>query len=580
MYSRAAILGYLQDDIGIQPSFISSDSEVVTARKISLQNSLLKKFVSGDSSTECDVKALDKFLECNLRCKQFKLTPDRVLDDYIIGEVKSRLHDVVGNGPDYALSLWSFSDDLDLGPGANIGVKSYNLYTKLYDSPLSTTNDHLVRLYRTAISRNPLRYRAESFRHTHYGFRSVAGNQLSFVPKTSDISRTICTEPTLNMLFQKGLGRFIEAFLRRKFNIDLSTQPLINRRLAKLGSFSGSYGTIDLESASDSISMQFCREFIPRELFSWLNLCRSPIVTLPGGKQIELDMISSMGNGFTFPLQTLIFATIVATCYHLKGIPLKDGRSSPDRNFSVFGDDIIVRSDCYDAVIHALSLFGFRVNNDKSFNSGHFRESCGEDYYRGHNVRGVYLRRLDTPADVYSAINRLVRWSANSGVYLTSLIRALRSKVKYLPIPFCDGDAEGIKVPLELALPYIGRNRDYQSYSYVALQSETFQIKLPQPRNNFEDIGDLNLHYSNKVMRRTRYYHRDAARYNPDGLFHVFIGGFIRNGFLSFRTNERAKTKFVRRFTSSWDDYTSGNRSQTTEFSSWEAASLDLLSSR
>jgi hypothetical protein len=579
MYSRTALQGYLQDDAPTLSTFLTSDMSITAARIFSLNSSLLKKFTGEIDIEACDASALSKFLECNRRCASFKLDPQRLYDDILIGEVKASLIDSVGNGPTHALDMWSFSDYLGVGPGANVDVKSYNFYTKVYDSTLTHTEPHLLRMYRTIISRHPVKYNAERRRYNTHGARVVAGSKLSFVPKTSAISRTICTEPTLNMMFQKALGELICASLRRQFNIDLSSQPDINRRMAKLGSLDGRFATIDLESASDSISMSLCEAILPRPLWSWLKLFRSPVTTLPGGQQVKLDMISSMGNGFTFPLQTLIFATIVASCYRLKGLTPFDGRSV-ERNFSVFGDDIIVRKDCYEFVVHALELFGFRVNKEKSFNTGHFRESCGEDYYRGHNVRGVYLHRLETKADVYSAINRLVRWSAKSGVLLHSLVGALRRKVKYLPIPPCDGDAEGLKVPLSMALGSITYDKNLQSYKYKALQARPFVIDLPQPVNEYADVGiDHGLYYNKKLIHKTRWANsRNRLDYNPDGLMDSFVGGFIRDGQILLRSTERGPAQIVTRVSSSWDYLSRSDHAKHGNFGSWEAASLELLS--
>jgi len=519
MFSRTAIQGYLQDDL---PSFygsLTSDCDISTARALALKSSLLKKFTDGIDQKSCDSKALEKFLKCNDYCRSFSLQPQSLFDDEIIGEVKSLLHDVVGNGPDHTLGLFDFSDDLGVGPGANVGAQSYNFYTKVYDSELTMTEDHLLRLYRSAISRNPVKYSAERQRYNTHGTRVVAGSLLSFVPKTSEISRTICTEPTLNMMFQQGIGRWLERKLKVRYNIDLSVQPDVNRRMAKLGSISGQFGTIDLESASDSISMSLCEQVLPRILFSWLKLTRSPFATLPSGEKVKLEMVSSMGNAFTFPLQTLLFSAIVHACYRLKGLTLFDGRTKDERNFSVFGDDIIVREDCYALVVRTLELFGFRVNKEKSFNSGHFRESCGEDYYRGHNIRGVYLQSLQTPSDVYSAINRLVRWSARSGLYLSKLIGALRRKVKYLPIPLCDGDAEGLKVPYCAVVGKLRKDKHLQSDVYYALQALPRSISLPQPINDSHAVElEHRLYYEDKVIKRARWYAvKDHLDYNPDG---------------------------------------------------------------
>jgi hypothetical protein len=89
-----------------------------------------------------------------------------------------------------------------------------------------------------------------------------------------------------------------------------------------------------------------------------------------------------MGNGATFELESLIFYSL------LWSVCCQD----EERTISVYGDDLICPSDCYDEVLDALSLLGFVPNDEKSFGSGPFRESCGKDYWAGTNVRPVYVK--------------------------------------------------------------------------------------------------------------------------------------------------------------------------------------------
>lgn len=577
MYSRTALLRLLQDDVPSESAFITSDCTISSARSISLSNSLLKKFADDIDQDKADARALEKFLECNDKCAKFRLMPEVFGDDYLIGEVQSSLSQIFGNGKGDILGIWSFSDFLGVGPGASVESKSDNFYTKLFDSNLSHTEPHLLRIYRSITSANSRWASAEKQRYLSHGCKVVEGSKLSFVPKTSDISRTICTEPVLNMLFQKALGKILERKLLRFYNIDLSLQPNRNRRLARAGSIDGSFATIDLASASDSISWKLLESLFPQHMLKWFRLFRSPITVLPNGDRVNLEMVSSMGNGFTFPLQTLLFSCIVEACYRLKGLPLFDGRTGP-LNFSVFGDDIIVRKDCYELVVHALELFGFSVNKEKSFNSGYFRESCGGDYYRGHDVRGVYLTSLKTDADVYSALNRLVRWSAQSGVLLRSLCRDLKSKVQFLPVPFTDGDAEGIKVPLHPVIKLLSWDPGLQCYKYKALTTKPLEVILPQPVNEYHEVGlDLNLAYSRKKVVRTRWeLSPNRFRYNPDGLVIAFIGGFIRSGKISFSCKDDIKPRYIWRVNSSWDFMPRSARLAGCD--GWEAVALELLS--
>lgn len=536
MRNCAVLRKALLDDLRVEEHMLTSDMTLQAANALWLSKSFWKKF-QDEVDDSADARCFELFKKSNERCAAFEFKPESIQDEQVIGEVKSLWWELVGNGPESNISMAEILDHGGVGPGASVGARSDNFYTKLFDSPLTGTSDQLYRYYRYAILSYPTQLSAEVERDKRYGYKIVGGNRLSFVPKTSEISRSICTEPTLNMYFQKGIGFVLEQMLRKRFKIDLSYQPILNRRLAQLGSSDGSFGTIDLSSASDSISLKMLRQVLPDELIRLLEFARSPSVIYPDGTLNELYMVSSMGNGYTFPLQTLLFSTIVLSCYRILGIKPEYGRKGP-ANWAVFGDDIIVRKDAYDFVLRALRLFGFQTNDDKSFNCGQFRESCGGDYYRGHNIRGVYCKSLQTSADVYSVTNRLVRWSTRTGVLLTKTIAVLKGMADFLPIPFHDGDAEGFKVPY--APVDLRRDPYTQSIIYHALVKRPSSIKLPSS-------DDMKLTFRHYGKRR-------EITFNPDGLLLSFVGGYVRNGRIGVRV-QADSFKVRRRLTSRWSSW-------------------------
>jgi len=219
-------------------------------------------------------------------------------------------------------------------------------------------------------------------------------DSVMFVPKNSKTHRAIGQPVTLNSMVQLGVGDWISDRLR-VFGIDLSDQSL-NQRLAKRGSEPdlhrfGPWCTLDLEMASDSLARAVCRLLLPPEWFSFLNRVRVPTYTLDG-KVRTYEKFSAMGNGFTFPLETLVFA---AACHAVTGLRAVRGVSSD--GFSVYGDDIVIRQSNALELSELLRFLGFRVNKEKSFWFGSFRESCGEDYVDGLNIRPAFVegRELD-----------------------------------------------------------------------------------------------------------------------------------------------------------------------------------------
>lgn len=227
----------------------------------------------------------------------------------------------------------------------------------------------------------------------------VEGAVLFTVPKKSEIDRCACKEPDINMYFQKGVGRHIRHRLR-KFGIDLNDQSR-NRGLALQGSLTNSLATIDLSSASDSITIECVRALLPDDWFEYLNSIRSQSVNVDGNT-ITTEMFSSMGNGFTFELESLIFYSIVRAASYVLGIP---------GIISVYGDDIICSSELYPSLEFLLPAFGFAVNGKKSYHDSPFRESCGGHYYSGIDVTPFYLKRpASRLTDLIRVANQLRSW--------------------------------------------------------------------------------------------------------------------------------------------------------------------------
>jgi len=230
--------------------------------------------------------------------------------------------------------------------------------------------------------------------------RVVEGNILFTVPKKTDIDRCACKEPDINMFLQKGVGARIRRRLRR-FGIDLNDQSL-NRRFAEIGSKDNSLATLDLSSASDTITIEAVRALLPLDWFLYLNDIRSQQMEIDGDNY-RTEMFSSMGNGFTFELESLIFFALMRATAYFEGI---------SGVISVYGDDIVIPSGMFDAATWLLHSFGFTVNMEKSFSSGFFRESCGGHYFHGLDVTPFYLKRKPTRlTDVIRVANQLRRWA-------------------------------------------------------------------------------------------------------------------------------------------------------------------------
>lgn len=230
--------------------------------------------------------------------------------------------------------------------------------------------------------------------------RFVKGNVLFTVPKTTLIDRVACKEPDLNVYGQKAVGDYIRNRLRKRASIDLNDQS-INRELAREGSIYRNLATIDLSSASDSLTDGLVKWLLPASWYDLLDSLRSP-KTFIGDSSHNNEMFSSMGNGFTFELESLIFWALARSV---------QVRSAVRGRISVYGDDIIVPTAMAGMLIQLLHWCGFKTNASKTFVKGPFRESCGGHYHGGLDVTPFYLRRpLKDVSDLILFLNQYRRW--------------------------------------------------------------------------------------------------------------------------------------------------------------------------
>lgn len=229
-------------------------------------------------------------------------------------------------------------------------------------------------------------------------------SRIGFVPKNSEEHRAIGIEMNGLVPLQKVVGDLIRQRLKKRAGIDLDTQDR-NKHLAKLAQTFG-LATVDLANASSSISKDLVRAILPYDWYCLINTFRSERGHEPNSDTIvEYEMISSMGNGFTFELESLIFYALCKATAEDEGV----GPVECSRSISVYGDDLIVPQRITKKLYHNLTLFGFTANVEKSFTEGFFFESCGADYYDGIDVRPFFLRRnICTIRDVYFTLNSLL----------------------------------------------------------------------------------------------------------------------------------------------------------------------------
>ncbi len=237
---------------------------------------------------------------------------------------------------------------------------------------------------------------------------TVRGNIFFCVPKDGTKFRGCCKEASVSVTYQLDVDRILKIKLRR-IGIDLETGKDLHMRLAREASVKGHLATIDMSNASDTLAKQVVKFTCSKngwyELFNSLRATHTRV----GAKWFRLEKFSSMGNGLTFGLETLIFACLARTV-------VTDEGGDPDL-VKCYGDDLIVPSEHSLGVLKALRLFGFTPNTKKTFVEGPFRESCGGDYFDGTPVRAFYLENLpDEPQHYIAMANGLRRVASTDGV--------------------------------------------------------------------------------------------------------------------------------------------------------------------
>lgn len=239
----------------------------------------------------------------------------------------------------------------------------------------------------TRLDRYPV-YRTDDY------FRVGTGAKVILVPKDSRGPRLISCEPAENQFIQQGI---LEFMVRRLESHPITggqvnfTDQTINRELARSGSMSKKWATLDLKDASDRVHMDvFVALFKDTRILDSLLASRSVFTTLPDGRRVGLKKFAPMGSACCFPVMaTCIYAMLYAAFIGYGMLP-----DLASRSIYVYGDDIVVPSSMAQFAMEVLERYCLRVNKDKSFVSSRFLESCGLDAFDGNDVSPIRLRTL------------------------------------------------------------------------------------------------------------------------------------------------------------------------------------------
>jgi len=475
------------------------DINTPAARRM-LEN--VSKKMNPKANEPAQFAAITDFFENNDRIRSFSL---KNLDEYDRANMRDFITNMLQIGAIYVserfdlylapqsvlpLEIFSHPEFLSFGYGASAEGDATHIIDKMIRQQLSITpscEKYVGYLKSFSTSFHKKVTLSEKVKVDIY-------SKIALVPKNEERARIIAKERSLNLIFQLALGKFMSYALECQ-GINIQRQQEMNRLLAYKGSLESNQEsdncpcTIDSKMASDCITIELVEAIFPKEIVEHFISLRSSHFLISkrfcDDNLQELPMISTMGNGFTFPLLTMVSLAIVyaANCRfedenpQSVGIPEKywntTQRFKLDWNtIGVFGDDIIVPRKIVSETIKILTNCGFIVNANKTFTEGLFRESCGADVYNGHVITPVYLTSLESPQDLLIAANLLFEWSARHH-YLRHTLDYIISLIpdKYLQIvPLGLGYDAGIIFPtserMKDKIPFIFYEQTSKQYTF------------------------------------------------------------------------------------------------------------------
>lgn len=384
---------------------LNSDYETVS--KDIVAESLLRKYEGfKHPNLNPALSAYRKFLDAEDACKEtnsrlndmVRFASEDNPDWEFLTQVADEIHRILGP---FDATEWLAS--MKFGPGKSIGTDSIHVapYFKML-APCTYVGSEV------GLAQAVVNNCAGWLDATSDGNRIVElqHSQLKFVPKDAGSLRSILIGGVVNLFSQKGIGQMMRTRMRR-VGIDLNNGQEQQRRLACLASKTGKIATLDLRAASDMNAYKLVELLLRADWFHAMVAFREPKCKFSGDKangipsmEMTLAKFSSMGNGYTFELESLIFYAIAKVAMIRAGIRITA--------LGVYGDDLIIPTEAYGAVKTALNLCGFQLNVEKSHFQGYFRESCGGNYFDGREVATLYIKEpLTTLSDLYLLANRL-----------------------------------------------------------------------------------------------------------------------------------------------------------------------------
>jgi hypothetical protein len=138
---------------------------------------------------------------------------------------------------------------------------------------------------------------------------------------------------------------------------------------------------------------------------------------------------------------------------------------------AVYGDDIVVPADSRELLFEALDFLDFKVNADKTYWNGNFRESCGVDSFRGVNVTPAMWKAplSNDPESVASTVDVRNNFHRRFLMHTASYLASTIPRKYHFPTVKIDSGVSGLKAFYNPGRPdFKSRwNQDYQRAEYL-----------------------------------------------------------------------------------------------------------------
>jgi hypothetical protein len=202
------------------------------------------------------------------------------------------------------------------------------------------------------------------------------------VPKDLVKPRIISEEPLSLMFLQQGLMRWLYTRIERATEAINFSDQTVNALTCKEHLY---WASLDLSDASDLVSRTIVKQLMPNDWWRLLSALRSHFARTPDGVITPLRCFTPMGNALCFPVEAIVFYATVSA-YLSVNWSISD--------VYVYGDDILVPTAYAEDVLSFLMEIGMKPNVHKCCYRSKFRESCGAEWFDGHDVTVVRPRSI------------------------------------------------------------------------------------------------------------------------------------------------------------------------------------------